>query len=164
MNLVNNQAEIFIIFTLNGILIGLVFDIFRILRKSFKTKDFLTYIEDACFWIITGIIIIYSMYKFCDGELRLFMVLGIGIGFLIYIFTVSIYIIKISVILIQIIKTILGFPIKLIHKLTQKIIKRTVIFIHNIIKGNIVKLIKIILKNIKKSKIRSKNRGIFKKK
>ena len=44
-----NQAFTFIIFILNGFIIGILFDIFRILRKSFKTPDSITYIEDIIF-------------------------------------------------------------------------------------------------------------------
>ena len=55
--MVANQANLFLIFTINGILIGLLFDIFRILRKSFKTPDIITYIEDFFFWLITGLIL-----------------------------------------------------------------------------------------------------------
>lgn len=47
-----NQAYLFLIFILNGLLIGILFDFFRILRKSFKTPDFITYIQDICFWIL----------------------------------------------------------------------------------------------------------------
>ena len=88
-----NQANLFVIFSLVGIIIGLLFDIFRVLRKVFKTKDILTYIEDILFWILTGIIIIYSMYRFCDGELRFFMMVGIMFGSIIYILSISKYII-----------------------------------------------------------------------
>ena len=56
--MVLNQANLFLIFVINGILIGVLFDIFRILRKSFKTSDVITTIEDILFWIITGIIIL----------------------------------------------------------------------------------------------------------
>ena len=45
-NLTENQAYLFLIYCLCGIIIGIFFDIFRILRKSFKTNDFVTYIED----------------------------------------------------------------------------------------------------------------------
>jgi spore cortex biosynthesis protein YabQ len=92
---VNNQAYLFLIFTFDGIIIGVLFDFFRILRKIFKTKDFVTYIEDIFFWVITGIIILYSMYRFCDGEIRLFMIFGLIIGIGIYIFTINKYIMKI---------------------------------------------------------------------
>ena len=103
--MVNNQTFLFIIFTLIGILIGVIFDFFRILRKSFTTKDFVTYIEDVCFWIITEIIVLYSIYIFCNGELRFFIILGIFMGLAIYMFTISKYIIKFSVIFLKILKS-----------------------------------------------------------
>ena len=42
--MVINQAYLFLIFTSNGVFIGLLFDFFRILRKSFKTINIITYI------------------------------------------------------------------------------------------------------------------------
>ena len=54
--MVTNQAYLFCIFIINGIIIGILFDFFRILRKTFKTSDLITYIEDSLFWILTGII------------------------------------------------------------------------------------------------------------
>lgn len=51
--MINNQANLFLIFTINGVIIGLLFDFFRILRRSFNTKDFVTYIEDILFWLLT---------------------------------------------------------------------------------------------------------------
>lgn len=81
-----NQAYLFVIFILNGFLIGILFDIFRILRKSFKTKDWLTYIQDILFWIITGFIILYSIFRFNNGELRGFIFIR-HIYWVIYLFT-----------------------------------------------------------------------------
>lgn len=57
--MITNQAYLFFIFILNGIIIGLLFDFFRILRKTIKTKDIITYLEDFIFWILTGTIILY---------------------------------------------------------------------------------------------------------
>ena len=118
-----NQAYLFLIFTINGILIGFLFDIFRILRKSFKTNDLITYLEDIIFWILTGIIILFSMCKFCDGELRGFTIIGIAMGVILYMLTISTYIIKVAVFIINILKTIIGkiisiiiYPFKLIFK------------------------------------------------
>ena len=65
--MIENQAYLFIIFVINGILIGLLFDFFRILRRSFKTNDFMTYVEDIIFWILTGLIILYSIFTFNNG-------------------------------------------------------------------------------------------------
>ena len=147
--MVNNQAFLFIIFTINGMLIGILFDFFRILRKSFKTTDIITYIEDIFFWIITGLIIIYSMYTFTDGELRFFMILGMIIGVLIYMLTISKYFIKFSLSVLNILKKVFGtiikiisYPFKIIHKVTEKIIFRPISNIFISISKNINKFVK----------------------
>ena len=120
--MVSNQANLFIIFSLVGVIIGLLFDVFRILRKMINSNDILTYIEDIVFWILTGIIIIYAMYRFCDGELRFFMILGIVFGTIIYLLTISKYIIKFFTIFFNIIKKIIVYPITLLHNITRKVI------------------------------------------
>lgn len=149
--MVNNQAYLFIIFTLDGILIGVLFDFFRVLRKTFKTKDFITYIEDILFWLFTGFIILYSMCMFCDGELRFFMFIGIIIGIVMYMITISRYVIKVSVFIINWLKKVLAFPFKIVYKITKKIIFRPILFI-------CVNIRKIFLGNLKE------NRGFFLKK
>ena len=53
--MIANQGIVFLIFVLNGFAIGLLFDLFRVLRKSFKTADIVTYFEDMIFWILTRI-------------------------------------------------------------------------------------------------------------
>lgn len=51
--MLNQQVYLFFIFTINGLIISLLFDFFRILRKAFNTKDIVTYLEDIIFWILT---------------------------------------------------------------------------------------------------------------
>ena len=93
--MVENQAYLFLVFSFTGMLIGILFDFFRVLRKTYKTLDVITYIEDILFWILTGILIIYNIWFFNDGEIRLFMILGIIIGALLYTLTISYFVIKI---------------------------------------------------------------------
>lgn len=97
--MISNQAILFFIFIIIGIIIGLLFDFFRILRKTFETNDIVTYIEDFIFWILTGAIILYSIFTFNNGEIRLFMFLGIIIGLTIYILCLSNHVIKINVLI-----------------------------------------------------------------
>lgn len=89
-----NQAYLFLVFTLTGVLIGILFDFFRILRRSIKTSNIITYIEDILFWILTGVLILYNMWYFNNGEIRIYMFLGIIIGVLVYITTLSNIVIK----------------------------------------------------------------------
>ena len=154
--MVKNQAYLFLVFTINGILIGLLFDIFRILRKSFKTSDMITYIQDILFWILTGLILLYSIFTFSDGEIRFYMFIGIFIGWLIYMMMFSKYFIKINVKIITIIKKIIGitlsiiiFPINILFKFMKKIFFKPINFITINIKkskSNCKKKLKNILK------------------
>ena len=122
--MVENQAYLFLVFTLTGFIIGALFDVFRILRKSFKTSDFITYLEDILFWVLTGFLIIYNIWYFNDGEIRLFMFLGLIMGILIYLLLLSKFFIILMTFIIDIIKKILKIlqvPFKPIIKFCKKI-------------------------------------------
>lgn len=125
-----NQAYIFLIFIINGLLIGILFDIFRILRKSFKTSDFITYLQDILFWTCAGFLILFSIYTFNSGEIRLFIFVGLLFGIALYLLTISKYFITINVKIITFISNILEkifiLPIKFIFKLINKIIIRPI--------------------------------------
>ena len=130
--MITNQAYLFIIFIVDGILIGLLFDLFRISRKVIKTNDIITYIEDILFWILTGIIILYSIFVFNNGELRLFMFLGIILGAITYMLFISSYVIKINIKIITLIKKIVKIvfiPVQIILNLLRRIFVKPVTFL-----------------------------------
>ena len=125
--MIMNQVYLFFIFIANGVLIGILFDFFRILRKSFKTSDIVTYIEDFLFWILTGFSILYFMFVFNNGEIRLFMFLGIAVGITLYMLIFSSFFIKVNVTIITFFKKViikifkfLLIPFKFIKKLFFK--------------------------------------------
>lgn len=157
--MINNQAQLFLVFIINGIIIGIFFDFFRILRKSFKTSDFTTYIEDILFWILTGFSILFTLFKFNNGEIRLYMFFAIAIGILFYILIFSSYIIKLNVSIIfflkKTIKKILFYiyiPIKSILKMVKKIIFKPISFIFINIRSLYTNLFKFNTKNVNKIK------------
>ena len=117
-----SQLTTFIIFFFTGIIIGILFDIFRILRKSFKTFDLMTYIEDFIFWILAGIIILYSIFTFNNGELRAYLFTAIIFGFIMYLLVFSKYFILINTKIIHIIKKIIYYPFSIILKILKKYI------------------------------------------
>lgn len=138
-----NQAYSFLFFSINGVIIGLIFDFFRILRKAFKTNNLITYIEDILFWILTGISIIIFMCNFSDGNLRLYMLIGLILGFLIYIFTISKYIIKFFVYIINILKKVMNYILKIINipiNFLNNLLKSVYIFIYKKTKVNLSKM------------------------
>ena len=68
------QEQIFCLFLSIGIIIGFIYDLFRVLRKSFKTPDYITFIEDLTFVTITGLIIyILTISNLCVIILYVFV-------------------------------------------------------------------------------------------
>lgn len=139
---VYNQLLNLFIFTLTGIIIGILFDVFRIMRKSFKTPDFITYIEDVIFWILTGIILLFTIFTFNNGEIRIYLFIGLLLGLCFYILNLSKYFIKINVTIIKFFKKILYIPIHIILNFTSKFIIRPFSFFYKKINENVTKLIK----------------------
>lgn len=84
-----SQEEVFLLFFVIGIIIGLLFDFFKVLRKSFKTNDIVTFAEDLIFLVISGTLIIFGIIKLNGGEVRFYLFLGIFFGILIYSLTIS---------------------------------------------------------------------------
>ena len=154
--MIHSQLYLFLIFITNGIIIGLLFDSFRILRKAIKTSDFITYIEDALFWILTGLIILYSIFVHNNGEIRLFMFIAILIGLVLYIIFVSKFILKISLTIINIIKKIflsifhiVEIQFKAIGKLLKKTFFKPISFIIINIRNYFTKISNKFVKNTK---------------
>jgi len=134
--MITNQAYLFFIFLINGIIIGLLFDFFRILRRSFKTNNIITYIEDILFWILTGIILLYSIFIFNNGEIRLYLFLGVMLGIIIYMLTISTFIININVKFIKFLKTVINkvvhiilIPFNFVYNLMKKIFIKPILFL-----------------------------------
>ena len=145
--MITNQAYLFLIFTVNGIIIGLLFDFFRILRKTMKTKDIVTYIEDFIFWILTGAIILYSIFTFNNGEIRFYMFFAILLGAITYLLFVSKYVIKINVTIITFLKKVIlkivyfvSIPFLFIVKILKKLLMKPVLFCIVNIRNNFTKL------------------------
>ena len=119
-----------------------MFDFFRVLRKKFKTTDIVTYMQDIFFWILTGISMLYCIYTFNSGEIRLYEFIGILIGTTIYFLTISKYFIKINSMVLNILTKIfyvlLIVPLKTINK---TIIKPIVTFFDKKIHKNSFKSI-----------------------
>lgn len=118
---IQEQMLSFTVFIIIGVVIGILFDVFRILRKSFKTPDIITYVHDFMFWMLTGILLIYAIHSFNNGNIRIYIFVALVIGLLLYLVNISKYFIYINVKLIDIIKSILILPFKIIYNFIKKI-------------------------------------------
>lgn len=152
-------AEIskFLYFILIGGIIGILFDIFRIFRKCFKTSDFITYVHDILFLLISAIILLISIFIINNGEIRAYMFFGIILGIIIYLFTLSKYFILFSTKVILFLKKIIINPIINIFKVLINKIKKLVHNIRKIFNKKISQKLKINIKNSLKNRKSAKN-------
>ncbi len=95
--MISNQFNVFLAFVLIGIVIGFVFDFFRILRRVYKTPDFITILEDITFWLISGIILLLGIFILNKGRIRAYLFLGLFSGICIYIAFISKIIMNIGI-------------------------------------------------------------------
>ena len=72
-----------------GALSGLVFDLFRSIRKCFAVSDKVVALHDMLFWLITGIIVYLAIYVSNSAELRWFELIGLISGAIVYIIYLS---------------------------------------------------------------------------
>lgn len=130
----NNLEQLFsfVIFIIVGIIISLIFDIFRILRKLKKTSDLITYIEDVFFWIISMVIVLTTIFKYNNGELRLYVFIGIIVGSIFYLVFISAFFIKLGVFFIEKLKSVISIilvPLKYILNKIKKVFFKPISFI-----------------------------------
>lgn len=105
--MIDNQLTQFFLYVASGMAISIFFDIFRVLRKSIKTSNIITYIEDTIFWIIVGLFLIWEIFTISYGELRWYIFIGIILGIILYLVTISKLFIKINVKVLNIFKKII---------------------------------------------------------
>lgn len=149
-----SQLQLFIIFSINGIIIGIIFDTFRIIRKSFKHKYIVICIQDALFWILSGFLLIYSTFVFNDGEFRAFMIFATIIGYILYLFTLSKLFIRIGVKIIKLLKKLIIITFKMALTPIKKLLLKPCTFL--VI--NVKKSFKSLKRKCQKSKIFFENK------
>jgi spore cortex biosynthesis protein YabQ len=120
---ITDQLIFFAWVLLIGAVAGLIFDFFRILRRTFRHPDALTQVEDVVYWLLATVFIFYFILHRNDGEMRLYAVAGIFGGMGLYFFTLSRLLMAVSCVVMDFLKkvimTAIGIilaPIKLLLK------------------------------------------------
>ncbi|NLK22163.1 MAG: spore cortex biosynthesis protein YabQ [Epulopiscium sp.] len=122
---ISEQAQIFLVSIQAGMVIGVFYDMFRIIRKIIPHPDWLIHLEDLIYWIIVSSFMFFVLFSKNYGEIRGFALLGALLGNVFYFFTIGILVMKFSDWIINLIKKIIHIIIKIIFipiKFTLKIL------------------------------------------
>ncbi len=118
-----SQEQIFILFFIIGLIIGITFDFFRAIRKNFKASDFTTLIEDIVFLGFTTFLIVFSVIRINGGEVRFYLFLAIFFGILLYSLTISNLCVIIFSVIVRICKKMLQIPFLMFKKVIKTLKK-----------------------------------------
>ena len=120
---VSQQAAVFLWTVAGGVLSGLVYDMFRIVRRLFRTPDWAVFLCDTVFWLASSIIAFVIILKVNSGQIRWFQFAGLIIGGAIYFSFLSqivtkavIFVLRIIVKTVIILKKLLAIPKKILAK------------------------------------------------
>lgn len=129
----NEETIIFLIFVVMGMVFSVIFDVFRAIRKVKKLKNKTIYFQDIIYFFIIGAILLIIIINYMNTELRMYLILAIILGVIIYISTVGNIIMNLIVKFIKISGSIIWFinlPLNIYRALFEKqivILKKYVI-------------------------------------
>ena len=140
---ISNSAQIsaFLYSVLLGMCFCLFYDLLRAFRFAVKSTDFSVFMYDIFYFSVISVITFIFLLAVTNGELRGFVFLGILLGFLLFYFTVSRFLLKYLKSLFALFATIFN---KISNGLNEKF-KKADIFI-----TKILITVKKYLKNVKR--------------
>lgn len=124
----HQQINLFIFSIFSGVLLGIFFDCYRIIRGFENPNRLITAIEDILFWILAGILIfifmMYTNYAYISFNVFIYGIMGLFLYFKLFstLFIKIVY--NIIVIMLKIARLLIyraTYPFRIIfYKLTEK--------------------------------------------
>lgn len=97
-----------------GVAMGTIYDLFRLLHEQLKLPRWTIIPMDLIYWIVATILIFQMLYSSNQGQLRMFVFVGMIIGVLIYYFLLSKSITKIFLFIFAIVRETYRIIIKIL--------------------------------------------------
>ncbi len=113
------QSYIFLTLVYGGLLVGLVYDLYRVFRYFLKPKKIATIIEDVLFWFIVTIVVFFVLIESTWGELRGYIFVGLFIGVFLYFKFLSKIIYPLLIKLFKLIISTLAIPFNQVKKIIK---------------------------------------------
>lgn len=128
----SSRHELFVLLGtfIGGLVLGIVFDIFRIFRKNFKGASSLVWLQDILMWAVMLAVVYITLFITNSAQLRWYEFAGFGAGVAVYMVALSRVVVAVSSAVINFLKkvlsfifTIVSFPFRLLFKIFTPPIK-----------------------------------------
>ena len=107
-----------------GVVLSVVYDIFRIIRVAFGGKKTAVFIEDLIFSLVALVLTFVFVIAFNNGELRFFVLIGELLGFVVCHYTIGKIIIGFSRAIINAVRWFFKLVFTPISKMFKKILPK----------------------------------------
>lgn len=107
-----SQVHAFAATIVIGIVAGFCYDYYRVVRTVFRLKKVGTYLGDVIFWLVATALVFFLLLLGNRGEMRLYVLVGLGLGALIYYCLLSKYVSR-----------LVRFKFFLFHKTLELLVK-----------------------------------------
>ncbi|MBO5088909.1 MAG: spore cortex biosynthesis protein YabQ [Lachnospiraceae bacterium] len=87
--LIYDEIQLFLICLMLGAALALVYDGIRIFRLLIPHQDWVVDVEDLVYWVFTAWMVFRTLFYYNQGMLRGYAFLGMFLGMLVYMLTVS---------------------------------------------------------------------------
>jgi len=132
---VSNRHELFVFFgtVAGGLTVGLLLDMFRLLRRNVHPGRIGLWVQDILFWLLLTAIVYTTVFLTNSAELRWYEFVGLGLGLTLYLLLLSRPVMTACDFILQMLRRIVTFLIKIILfpvALVYRITRRPVRFIY----------------------------------
>lgn len=137
-DLIYEELELFAICLLLGAALAAFYDGVRIFRMLFRHANWLVDLEDLAYWILTGWMVFKTLFYFNRGALRGYAFLGLILGVVIYVMTLSHLILFLTEKMLPFWNKGKGYlkkPFTLIFNFIRKALKNIIIEVKMAVKG-----------------------------
>lgn len=84
MNSLAGQTYAFLMTILAGGIVGFLFDLYRVTRSAMRPRQLATAMTDLLYWIVVTPTVFAMLLAGNWGELRFYVLIGLGVGLLLY--------------------------------------------------------------------------------
>ena len=98
------QAGTFLATAAAGMVLGILYDCFRILRRVLRHTTAITTIEDAIFWVASTLLMFAFLLNRNFGDIRSFIFMGLALGAILYFFMLSRFFMKFAMAVLKLLK------------------------------------------------------------
>lgn len=112
---------------MGGVAMGVVFDLFRVMRSSAHPRGVLTWVSDILYWVSVTPLVAGFLLHANWGELRFYVVLGVALGIMLYFTLCSPFVLEILLF----IRRTIGYVISWTMHVVLTVVTLPIMFVRN---------------------------------